>query len=78
MPPQKLCFRRYIVHLPDLMAAFIQSYEKNVKESVENQGCLSNRCKVILYSHDNDSSKYNYNAKIQNKMKLFHLIKTLP
>ena len=46
MPPQKLCFRRSIVHLPDLMAAFIQSYEKNVKESVENQGCLSNRWKT--------------------------------
>ena len=33
---KKLCFRRYIVHLPDLMAAFFKSYEKN--EPVENQG----------------------------------------
>ena len=49
MPPQKLCFRRYIVHLPDLMAAFIKIYEKNVKESVENQGCLSNRWKTTRH-----------------------------
>ena len=25
---KKLCFHRYIVHLPDLMAAFFKSYEK--------------------------------------------------
>ena len=39
---RKLCFRRYIIHLPDLMAAFIKSYEKNVNESVENPDCLGN------------------------------------
>ena len=39
---KKLCFRRYIIHLPDLMAAFIKSYEKNVNESVKNPDCLGN------------------------------------
>ena len=35
---------------------------------------LGSTCKVILYSHNNNNRKYNYDAKIQNRMTLFHLV----
>ena len=44
---KKIVFRRYIIHLPDLMAAFIKSYEKNVNESVKNPDCLGNCWKAL-------------------------------
>ena len=50
MLPQKLCFRIYIVHLPDVMAAFIKMYEKNVKGFVDDKGCPSNCMKSIRHS----------------------------
>ena len=40
----------YIVHLPDLMAAFIKRYEKNVKGFVDDKGCPSNCMKSIKHS----------------------------
>ena len=40
----------YIVHLPDLMAAFIKRYEKNVKGFVDDKGCPSNCMKSIRHS----------------------------
>ena len=74
---KKLCFRRCIVHLPDLMAAFFKSYEK--KEPVE--GVLFCVFFASFWkehgehnSHNNNNRKYNYEAKIQNKMTLFHLV----
>ena len=36
-------------------------------------GLFELTCKVILYSHNNDKSKDNHNAKVQNKMKLCYL-----
>ena len=40
----------YIVHLPDVMAAFIKRYEKNVKGFVDDKGCPSNCMKSIRHS----------------------------